>query len=210
MKLALLLAAGHLEVTPRVLERVNDSSLVIAADGGARHASSLGLTVDVWVGDFDSSDGLTLNAPRETFSREKDKTDLELALETAKARGATSALVLGAFGGRFDHALGIVTMAVRETRSGFTVDLESGSESGWVLTPTRSLELPLEAGQTFSVIALSSDASGLRIEGAKWDLNGVPLPFGSSLGISNEARGVVVRLRLETGCALVVVQGWQV
>jgi thiamine pyrophosphokinase len=130
---------------------------------------------------------------------------LELALETAKARGATSALVLGAFGGRFDHALGIVTMAARETLSGFTVDLESGSESGWVLTPTRSLELPLEAGQTFSVIALSSDATGLRIEGAKWDLTGVPLPFGSSLGISNEARGGV-RLQLESGCALVVAQ----
>jgi thiamine pyrophosphokinase len=200
-----LLAAGHLELSPRVLERVNNADLVIAADGGARHAVRLGLNVDVWVGDFDSSDGLELNAPRETFPREKDKTDLELALETAKERGATSALVLGAFGGRFDHALGIVTMAARETRSGFTVDLESGSEAGWVLTPSRALELPMATGRTFSVLALSSDASGLRIDGAKWDLHGVPLPFGSSLGISNEARGTV-RLSLETGCALVVVQ----
>ncbi|NJK45129.1 MAG: thiamine diphosphokinase, partial [Pleurocapsa sp. SU_196_0] len=124
---AILLAGGQLEPTPRVLERVRNADLVIAADGGARHAVRLGLTVDVWVGDFDSSDGVVLNAPRETFSREKDKTDLELALDTAKTRGATSALVLGAFGGRFDHALGIVTMAARETRSGFTVDLESGS-----------------------------------------------------------------------------------
>ncbi len=202
---AILLAGGYLELSPRVFERVRNAELVIAADGGARHALSLGLTVDVWVGDFDSSDGVDLNAPRQTFPREKDKTDLELALETAKGRGATSALVLGAFGGRFDHALGIVTMAARETLAEFTVDLESGSEAGWVLTPSRPLELSLIVGQTFSVIALFNTSSGLQIHGAKWDLPGVELPFGSSLGISNEALGTV-QLSLETGCLLVVAQ----
>ena len=202
---ALLLAGGSLTVTPRVLELVRGAALVIAADGGARHAAALGVQIDLWVGDFDSSDDLThLNAPRQTFPRDKDKTDLELALGIAKERGATRALVLGAFGGRFDHALGIALMAARETQSGFTVDLESGTETGWVLTPATPLELPLGAGQTFSVLALE-DAQQLSITGAKWSLERVKLNFGASLGISNEARGAV-SVSLERGVALVVAQ----
>ena len=204
-KTALLLAGGSLSVTPRVLELVRSRALVIAADGGARHAEPLGLTIDLWVGDFDSSDDLAqITAPRQTFAPEKDKTDLELALGIAKTRGATRALVLGAFGGRFDHALGIGLMAARETQVGFTIDLESGTESGWVLTPAQPLELPLRAGQTFSVLALE-EAKGLSIAGAKWPLERVTLAFGASLGISNEARGAV-SLWLQTGLALVIAQ----
>jgi thiamine pyrophosphokinase len=202
---ALLLAGGTLKLTPRVRELVRGARLVIAADGGARHAAPLGLTIDLWVGDFDSSDDLSLSAPRQTFPPEKDKTDLELALDIAKERGATRALVLGAFGGRFDHALAIALMAARETLGGFSIDLESGTESGWVLTPVQPLELPLRAGQTFSVLALE-DARGLSITGAKWNLESVSLDFGSSLGISNEALGTV-RLSLKTGVALVIAQG---
>ena len=202
---ALLLAGGSLSVTPRVLELVRNAQLVIAADGGARHAAPLSVTIDLWVGDFDSSDDLAhITTPRQTFPREKDKTDLELALGIAKTRGATRALVLGAFGGRFDHALGIALMAARETRAGFTIHLESGTESGWVLTPAEPLELPLTAGQTFSVLALE-EAVGLSIAGAKWPLERVRLAFGASLGISNEARGVV-SLSLEVGLALVIAQ----
>jgi thiamine pyrophosphokinase len=202
---AVLLAGGVLEVSDRVLERVRGAALVVAADGGARHAALLKLTIDAWVGDFDSSDDLNLSAPRQTFPREKDKTDLELALEVAKKSGATSAIVIGAFGGRFDHALGIALMAARETLAGFTVDLESGRETGWILTPERPLELPLTLRQTFSLLALNGDVGGLTITGAKWNLECIALNFGSSLGISNEALGTV-QLSLETGCALVIAQ----
>jgi thiamine pyrophosphokinase len=200
--LALLLAAGQLRVTPRVLEMARAADLVIAADGGARHAASLGIQVDAWVGDFDSSDDLQLTAPRLEFSKEKDATDLELALREAKTRGATRAVVIGAFGGRFDHALAIALLAARETKRGFSLQLESGFETGWVIKD--NLELNLEPDHTFSVLALEP-CTGLSIAGAKWNLESVALEVGSSLGISNEARGAV-KLRLERGLALVIAQ----
>jgi thiamine pyrophosphokinase len=200
--LALLLAGGNLSVTERVLELAQAAQLVIAADGGARHAASLGVNIDAWVGDFDSSDDLNLDAPRLEFARDKDATDLELALLEAKARGATEAVVIGAFGGRFDHALGIALLAARETKNGFPMRLESGFETGWVLKD--HLELNLEPGQTFSVLALEL-CEGLSISGAKWNLESVGLEMGSSLGISNEARGAVL-MRLERGFALVIAQ----
>ena len=199
---ASIFAAGQLSITPRVQALALASELVIAADGGARHALSLGLTVTRWVGDFDSSDGIILNAPRQTFSTEKDMTDLELALNCAKSLGASSAIIFGAFGGRFDHALGIALLAARESKNGFETKLESGFEAGWIIT--KQHQISLEPNQTFSVLALEP-CVGLTLRGAKWNLEQSSLGVGSSLGISNIALGTI-SLGLESGCALVVAQ----
>jgi thiamine pyrophosphokinase len=198
---ALIFAAGDLTITPRVRALAENAPLVIAADGGARHALALGLSVTRWVGDFDSSDGIVLDAPRQTFPTEKDSTDLELAVLCAKSLGATSATILGAFGGRFDHALGIALLATRETKLGFAVTLEGGLEAAWVLTGSHSI--PLQTGQTFSLLAL--EPSLVSLQGAKWNLENAPLEFGSGLGISNIASGDV-KVVLTSGCALLIAQ----
>jgi thiamine pyrophosphokinase len=205
---ALVLAGGDLRVSKRVFARLEGVDLVVAADGGARHATTLGLSIDLWVGDFDSSQGLEatfIDVARQTHPVNKNQVDTELALEAARSRGATEALVIGAFGGRFDHALTIATLALRSTLAGFPVDLESGSEAGWSLVPGGDLTLNLEPGTTFSVIALSSIAAGLSVSGAKWPLEHADLPFGLGWGVSNIALGPV-RFSLETGLALIVAQ----
>ena len=199
---ALILAAGDLSITPRIRVIAGKTSLVIAADGGARHAVTLGLTLTQWVGDFDSSDGIILDAPKQTFPKEKDSTDLELAVLAAKNLGATSATILGAFGGRFDHALGIALLAARESKNGFTINLESGFEAAWIIINQHNIAL--ENNQTFSVLALTN-CIGLSLQNAKWNLENANLDFGSSLGISNIALGNI-DVRLESGCALLIAQ----
>jgi thiamine pyrophosphokinase len=205
---ALVLAGGNLRVSQRMLERLEGVDLVVAADGGARHASVLGMKIDLWVGDFDSSQGLEetfIDVPRQTHPTEKNQVDTELALEAAWSRGATEAMVVGALGGRFDHALTIATLALNSTVAGFPVDLESGFEAGWSLVPGRDLTLNLESGTTFSVIAFYPVASGLSVSGAKWPLERADLPFGLGWGVSNIALGPV-RFSLEAGLALIVAQ----
>jgi thiamine pyrophosphokinase len=205
---ALILAGGDLQVSKRVLARLEGIDLVVAADGGARHATVLGLGIDLWVGDFDSSQGLEetfIDVPRQTHAVDKNQVDTELALLAARSRGATEALVIGAFGGRFDHALTIATLALRNTLAGFPVDLESGSEAGWSLVPGRNLRLNLEPGVPFSVIALSPIAAGLSVSSAKWPLERADLPFGLGWGVSNIALGPVA-FSLEAGMALIVAQ----
>jgi thiamine pyrophosphokinase len=54
----------------------------------------------------------------------------------------------------------------------------------------------------FSVLAFS-ELSGLTEEGAKWPLDRVAVPFGSSLTLSNEVRGGL-RISLERGRALLL------
>jgi len=67
---AWVLVGGRLVVT-QALARLERPDLVIAADGGARHAATLGVPITTWVGDFDSSDDLTLRTPRIVHPRAK-------------------------------------------------------------------------------------------------------------------------------------------
>jgi thiamine pyrophosphokinase len=206
--IALILAGGKLAVTDRVLERVQQASMVIAADGGARHAIAIHRVPDVWVGDFDSSDAELqkqfANVPRETHPTDKSQVDTELALDAARARGATSALILGAFGGRFDHTLAMALIAVKHTLEGFPVSLEGGTEAAWPLTPAQPLELAMQPGQTFSVLALT-ERIVVSVFGARWPLERTELGFGVGWGVSNRALGPV-SVELEHGAGLVIVQ----
>ncbi|WP_425145462.1 thiamine diphosphokinase [Deinococcus sp.] len=201
--IAWILVGGHLTPTPALLS-LPRPALVIAADGGARHAAALGISVDAWVGDFDSSQGLRLDAPRFAHPRDKASTDAELAIAMARRRGADELVILGAFGGRFDHTFALALGAVRLAQHGLSVLLHSGDEWGRPLLPGLELSLTLRAGQTFSVLA-ASPLSGLSIVGARWNLESAPVPLGSGLTVSNEALGGAVSLRLEAGTALVTV-----
>ena len=79
-----ILLNGPVIVTDRLLQ-LAVGTRAIAADGGMAHAVPLGLDVELWIGDFDSTSE-TLAArhrdiPCERFSAAKDKTDGELAAE---------------------------------------------------------------------------------------------------------------------------------
>src|SRR5688572_5729399 len=113
---ALILADGEAPVRA-ALDRVWPGwdaaiGLVVAADGGALHAATLGVPIDAWVGDGDSLDDAGLTAlrtsgvPMRMASRDKDESDTELAVREALARGADGIVIVGGLGGdRIDHAL---------------------------------------------------------------------------------------------------------
>ncbi len=194
-----ILLAGDLVRTPLV-ERQVAGTRVIAADAGILHAATLGLRPQLWVGDFDSvlpplPEPLAA-VPRRTFPSEKDTTDGELAVAAALEFGATSLVLAGAFGGvRADHAFLHLALAMRLAESGIEVLLTSGTQEGRPLLPGGPRAFDYADGTLFSILGFSP-FSALSVEGAKWPLEDVEVPFGSSLTLSNEVRG---RLRITLG-----------
>ena len=199
--IAWILVGGRLTLTP-ALDTLPRPTLVVAADGGARHAAGLGVQVDAWVGDFDSSEGVQVDAPREVHPAAKNETDAELAVRVALGHGATELVFLGAFGGRFDHAAALLLGGVRLAREGRRVTLSSGDEWAWPLLPASPLSLALPRGVTLSVVACH-DLCGLTLGGVRWPLHGAAVPLGSGWTVSNETNGETVTAALQGGYALV-------
>jgi thiamine pyrophosphokinase len=182
-----ILLGGDLTVTQRLREQVADTR-IIAADSGLRHAAALAVVPELWVGDFDSSDGGMIernpDIERLVFPPDKDRTDGELAVEEALSRGASSLLLVGAFGGaRPDHAFLHLSMALRLMDRGIGTLLSSGGQEGSPLPHGKSA-FDYAAGTLFSNLAFSG-LRGLTVRGAKWPLDHVAVPFGSSLTLSN-------------------------
>ena len=187
----IILLGGKLVRTPR-LEAQMEGARIIAADAGIRQAAELDVVPELWVGDFDSApEGLSDDlaaVPQLRFEAEKDKTDGELAVAEALSRGATSLVLAGAFGGpRADHAFLHSALAIRRAKEGLSVLITSGTQEGAPLLPG-SRNFDYEDGTMFSILGFSH-LSGLTVIGAKWPLDSVEVPFGSSLTISNEVRG---------------------
>lgn len=193
-----ILLGGDIVVTS-ALETAIAGTRVIAADSGIRHAFALDLVPEQWVGDFDSVSEAEVAAhkhiPRAVYPSEKDQTDSELAIETALKEGAQSIVMVGAFGGaRFDHAYLHLTQALVLAGKGISVLLTSGTQEGRPL-PQGKQGFDYAQGTLFSILAFS-DLAGLTVAGAKWPLEHVEVPFGSSLTLSNVVSG---RLEIELG-----------
>ncbi len=179
-------------------------TLVVAADGGARHAGALRVKVDVWVGDFDSSAGVQLDAPREVHPTAKNETDAELAVRIARERGYTELVFIGAFGGRFDHTAALLLGGLRLAREGLGVTLTSGDEWAWPLLPGTPVQANFAPELTLSVVACS-ELTGLSLSGVRWPLDNADIPLGSGWTVSNETVGGPVQAQVRAGYALVTV-----
>jgi len=200
-----VLLGGALTATPRLAADIAGARF-IAADGGMRHAASLGVAPDVWVGDFDSTPPALLAAwphvQRQPYPTAKNETDGAIAVSAAAERGAKSIVLAGALGGeRSDHALMHLLHAVSLAEEGFAIKLTSGEEEAWPLLPgTREIDLPKDS--LFSVLGLSP-LSGLFLGNVRYPLTDFSLPFGSSRTISNVAEGPI-RLSLASGRAVLI------
>lgn len=194
-----------------------DVGLVIAADGGARHAAGLGVAIDLWVGDGDSIDADTLAAlessgvPILRASPHKDESDTELAVREALARGASGVIVVGGLGGdRIDHALaniGLLAMAELGDRPASLIDGRSrvtlvrapAPGGGPVIRP-----LAGRVGDLVSLLPSGDGVSGVTTHGLRYPLSDEPLPAGPARGLSNVRAAGDASVTVRAGLLLVV------
>lgn len=187
---AAVLAGGPGHASEHLRRALAGAQLVLAADAGVALADALGVTPDLWVGDFDSAseDQRRRHAalPRLERPRDKDELDLELAVQEAIARGARKLVLAGVFDGRLDQTLAAVLIGARLRGEGLEVRLFGGSHEVRPLVAGDACELELPAGTLFSLLSLEREAV-VDVRGARFGLAGARLPFGVGLGVSNRA-----------------------
>ena len=205
---ALVLAAGRVVATPRLRALAARAELVVAADGGLRHARSLGVRPHLLVGDFDSLDAATERhwpeLARVGHPVDKDALDLELALDEAQARGARELLIVGALGDRLDQSLAAVAVAERRHGEGLEVTLDSGDALVLPLRSDQTRYLRVPTGTTLSLLATRPDTL-VTLTGTKWTLARQALEPGSGLGVSNQTTSEEPALTLHQGGVVLVV-----
>lgn len=167
-----------------------EKCLVVAVDGGLRHARALNLSVDWLIGDLDSVSESTLESASKIATRviqfpsEKDATDLELALQELRSIEIECVTMLGFTGGRLDHTLANVLLI---GRTEWPFPIQFGCDSGWAILVNRDhpLKETLQADSIVSLLPLSVDVSGVTTGGLYYPLEEATIEYGSTLGVSN-------------------------
>ena len=209
---AVIFANGEFGNVEDAQALLRPDDLVIAADGGTRHALAAGLVPHVVIGDLDS---LTPDAQARVeaagsriirFSPRKDETDLELALQFAAREGATEIVVLAALGGRLDQTIANLLLLALPDLQGLDVRIVEGPQTAFLIDSERA-PLPIEGcpGDTLSLIPLRGDAAGVTAEGVEWPLHDDTLRFGLARGVSNVLAGDLAHVRVRDGMLLCVV-----
>lgn len=184
--------------------------LVVAADGGARHAATLGRTLDLWVGDGDSIDPAELarledaGVPVRRSRPDKDETDTELAILAAVEAGAHRLTILGALGGaRLDHALANVWLLAHPAVAGRDVRLLDTAARVRLVGPGQA-DLGGRVGDLVSLVPFDGRATGLTTSGLRYPLRDGTLETGPSRGVSNVRESSTASVVVGTGRLLVI------
>lgn len=202
--LAIVVAAGELHPSSRLLALVRAAGLVIAADGGARHLAALGRPPDLLIGDFDSLPPADIVGPEVMrFPIAKDQTDTHLAVREAVRRGARRVTILAALrGARLDHgAANLLLLSAAEFRR---IDLRLADGRDELRVVRRQAELRGTAGDLVTLLAVTPSVRGVSTAGLAYPLRRETLARGDSRGVSNAMVGDEASVTVEHGLLLLV------
>lgn len=184
--------------------KVNKDDLVICADGGYAAALKMGIVPDLIVGDFDSYSGeLPENIEILRSIPEKDDTDTLLAIKTAIDRRASTIIIYGAMGGRFDHTFANIQCLSYIHGHGCTGFIEDDNNI-ITLCGMGEHRFPYIMGWYFSVFALTDTAHIESMTGVKYPLSDYPMTGSFPIGVSNEITDLEAVLKIKSGLALIV------
>ncbi len=189
-----------------ITERPKAGDLCIAADGGYRNAETMGVRVDVLLGDFD-----TLGEPKDVDERteilrvpaEKDFTDTQLAVETAIERGADDIVIIGGLGGRLDHTLSNLAILEDLCARQVFARITDGQNRVRFLNAT-SMLLARSEFRYLSLIAVTERARGVSVEGCRYPLKNATLSRNVQYAISNEITGNCALISVKRGALYVI------
>ncbi len=199
MKTCIIFCAAEFD---RLVQPLSAGDCVIAADGGLRHAKTLGITPDVILGDFDSLGFAPEGA--NVFPVEKDDTDAMLAVRHGLKLGCRNFILYGSLDGpRLDHTIANFQTLQFLADHG-AVGYLAGNTYLVTVVKNGTLRFPAGAEGTISVFCLGPDAEGVSLEGLYYPLENGTLTAGFPLGVSNHFTGQPAAISVKNGSLLVL------
>ncbi len=208
-KRVVIIAHGDLKDLSFYQNLIRDNDLILCVNGGTGHALALGLKPDLVIGDLDSlrvTDREKIDQFKTQLIRhpsEKDKSDLELALDHAVSLQPSEILIIGALGGaRFEHAfINVLLLDIPLRKSIPARIIEERQE---ILMARKEAVLSGAEGDYLSLFALTEEVCGIITVGLKYPLNNESLFYASSRGLSNELTAPQVKVSFQSGLLLAV------
>ena len=199
---ALIVLGGDAPDKLLLLSCAGYADLKIAVDKGLEAFEGTGVTPNLLVGDMDSVSPealarVTQTTQVERLPAQKDDTDGVYALDTAIARGADRITILGALGGRMDHALANLMLLARAHEKGAYAEILDAQMR--IVRIDGEIELTGAKGDTFSLLPLGT-ATGVTISGCQYHAE-EPLTLTGSypLGVSNVVSEDEAKVAVESG-----------
>ena len=205
---AVVIANGQLGAAAAIRACAAEADLLIAADGGAEHCRTLGLTPHLIVGDLDSLAPETralfeqAGVRFEVHPTHKDETDLELALQAALREGAHEAVLVAALGARWDQSVANILLLAHPVFAPLTLRLVEGPDTFWIIRDHATVRG--QPGDGLSLLPLCGDVAGVTLTGLEYPLADSVLRFGFTTGISNRLVAPEATITLRQGILLAI------
>ena len=187
-----ILAGGPVENCADFSEYESEEVTWAAVDRGVYHLLQKGMTPAVAFGDYDSvtTEELawmqTQTEELHIVPREKNQTDLEIAIHWALEQKPKVIRIFGATGGRLDHGLANIQMLIKGLQTDakmYIVDNKNEISVKKVGTYT------IEKNKQFpyvSFVPVTEVVTGITLRGFKYPLTNKTIEWGSTLCVSNE------------------------
>jgi thiamine pyrophosphokinase len=188
----IILANGPEIDYPNVLSFQQSDAVWVGVDRGVYYLLRKGITPNYSFGDFDSLteeetkwlSSHSLHA--EIYPSEKDQTDLEIAIDWAVAQNPKEVTVLGATGGRLDHALINIQLLLKGFERNIKMSIVDKQNIVSLVSPGSYTIHKEKLFKYVSFIPFTNSVEGLTLKGFKYLLENECIRWGSSLCISNE------------------------
>jgi thiamine pyrophosphokinase len=195
-----IIANGSIESYEETKHLVKSYTDVIAVDGGLLHCKKMEIEPILVIGDFDSTSLDLLShfahIPQLKFSKDKDESDLELAIQEAIARGYKEFHLFGALGKRVDHLLYTLFLLTRFP------NCQIISENQRIFSLKKENKIKTYPGQTVSLIPLN-EVKGVYTKGLKWELKNTNLDK-YLISLSNEALSDEFSVNIDSGDLILI------
>ncbi|PFX90504.1 thiamine diphosphokinase [Bacillus toyonensis] len=187
-----ILAGGPAEYCADFSRYENEEIVWAAVDRGVYHLLKRGITPSVAFGDYDSVTEEELvwmgqqTDELHIVPREKDQTDLEIAISWALEQKPKLIRIFGATGGRLDHGLANIQMLLKGLEAKVDMCIVD-NKNEIMVKKVGTYTIGINKNFPYvSFVPVTESVEGITLQGFKYPLTNKTIEWGSTLCISNE------------------------